>query len=144
LENRQKASIPGRVFGAFSGKPDLRAAAKTGSPNMATLHPTVPVSVPGALTGATGVTADVNASVVSDTSALDNGPDARANPSGQNAVTASAGGAQTASAQQPLPTNHVAPPKKQKKAKKPKQPKPQVNTDTTPKTDSQPKTDAPQ
>jgi hypothetical protein len=124
LENRTKASIPGRVFGMFSAKPDLRAAAKSGSPNMAGLRPTVPVSVPQAA-GAAGVT-DVSAGVVTDSSALDKNPDARANPPGQTPPADSTGTAtqtgvtgQTVSTQnQPLPSNHTIPQKKQKKQKK--------------------------
>ena len=127
LENRTKAGLPGRVFGVFSSRPDVRPAAKSGSPTMAGLRPTIPVSVPAAAAGAGGVT-DVNAAVVSNTSVLDNSPDARANPPGQNpaADQAAAGTAtnvtgQTATTQnQPLPTNHAVPPKKQKKQKQKK------------------------
>lgn len=122
LENRTRASIPGRVFGVFSAKPDVHAAAKSGSPNMAGLRPLTPVSVPGALAaGTTGVSADVSAAVVSDTSALDKNPDARANPPG--AAAAAGGnptGEQASAAPQPLPSNHVVKvkPKKAKKSKK--------------------------
>ncbi len=122
LENRNKAGVPTHVFGLFSSRPDTRMAAKSGTPSDVGLRPTVPVSVPVSATGATGVTADVNAAVVSDTSALDNNPDARANPPGQNATgtpaVAAAPDAAATSASQPLPTNHVAPAKKQKKSKK--------------------------
>jgi len=131
-ENRTRAGIPGRAFGVFSSRPDLHAAAKSGSPNMASLKPTIPVSVPAGAAGAAGVT-DVTAGVVGDSSALDKSPDARANPPGQNAAAspATAGtenavtgqAAQTASTQnQPLPTNHTIPQKKQKKKKNAKQP----------------------
>ena len=139
-EHRTKAGIPGRVFGVFGSRPDVRAAAKSGDPTMAGLRPTVPVSVPQPA-GAPGVT-DVTAGVVSDSTALDKNPDARANPPGQNAAApaqavpgnpavpanAAAAGAetgvsgQTVSTQnQPLPSNHTIPQKKQKKQKKIKQ-----------------------
>src|SRR5579871_792992 len=129
LENRTKAGIPGRVFGVFSSRPDVRAAAKSGSPTMAGLRPTIPVSVPQTAAGGTGVT-DVNASVVSNSSVLDNSPDARANPPAQNPAGAqpAAGtgtgvtGQTVSTPTQPLPTNHAVPPKKQKKQKKSKQP----------------------
>ncbi|MBZ5578123.1 MAG: outer membrane protein assembly factor BamD [Acidobacteriia bacterium] len=141
LENRERAGIPGRVFGVFSSKPDMRAAAKSGTPTMAGLRPTTPVSVPGALTGAAGTTSDVSAQVLSDTSALDKGQDARALPPGQTAAAAQTGDSgQAAVAQtQPLPTNHTAPPKKQKKVKKAKAPK----VDPQPKGAAQPTPDAP-
>lgn len=139
-EHRTKAGIPGRVFGIFGSRPDVRAAAKSGDPTMAGLRPTVPVSVPQPA-GAPGVT-DVTAGVVSDSSALDKNPDARANPPGQNAAApaqavpgnpaapanAAAAGAETgvtgqtvSSQNQPLPSNHTIPQKKQKKQKKIKQ-----------------------
>lgn len=140
-ENRKRAGIPGRVFGVFSSRPDMRTAAKEGTPSMAVLRPGTPVSVPQApAPGATGVT-DVSAGVVTDTSALDRNPDARANPPAQGAAAAPAagaanppaGGANTtnvtgqavpaAAQNQPLPSNHTIPLKKQKKAKKVKQPK---------------------
>jgi len=143
LENRGKESIPGRIFGPFSSKPDVRAAAKSGTPTMAGLRPTVPVSVPASAAG-TGVT-DVSAGVVSDSSALDKNPDARANPPAQTAapVAAVPGAASNPTAtgtennvtaqpaatqNQPLPTNHPLPKgkKKQKKNAKPAQPAPQT------------------
>ncbi len=123
LENRTRASIPGRVFGIFSSRPDTRTAAKSGAPNMAGLRPSVPVSVPPAAAGAPGVT-DVSAGVVTDSSALDKAPDARANPPAQApgaapAATDTGVTGQTVSTQnQPLPSNHTIPQKKQKKQKK--------------------------
>lgn len=136
LENRGKRSVTGKVFGVFSSKPDVRGAAKQGTPTMAGLRPTVPASVPGALaaaTGAAGTTNDVSLGVVSDASALDKNPDARATPpgqaaAGQPAAAVAAGDAaanQVTAAQQPLPQNHTGPkpPKvKKKKGKKGQQP----------------------
>jgi outer membrane protein assembly factor BamD len=131
LENRQKGAVPGRVLGVFGSRPDVRMAAKSGTPNMTTFQPSVPASVPapgaapGVTPGITGVSADVSAAVVSNTTALDQGQDARANPPGQGAAAATpaptAAGAEaatTAQAPQPLPSNHVAKPTKQKKNKK--------------------------
>ncbi len=136
LENRRTAGIPGRVLGVFASHPDVRSAAKSGSPNMAGLRPTIPASVPPSAAGAAGVT-DVTAGVVSDTSALDKSPDARANPPGQNAAASPAAAAtdtnvtgQAVSNQnQPLPTNHPIPKKQQKKQKKSK---PQAASPTPP------------
>jgi outer membrane protein assembly factor BamD len=125
LENRTKAGIPGRVLGVFSSRPDVRAAAKSGTPTMAGLRPGIPVSVPQTAAAPGGVT-DVNAAVVSNTSVLDNSPDARANPPGQNApASQAAAGTETgvtgqavSTQNQPLPSNHTIPQKKQKKQKK--------------------------
>jgi outer membrane protein assembly factor BamD len=151
LENRQKASIPSRVLAPFSKSPDVRAAAKSGSPIMANFKPGKPLSVPEPPpTGGTpaGSVSDVSATTVSDSSTLDRSPDARANPAAQNNVTASTepnagaqaapasasqpnAGAQAAPANtpaaqteaaQPLPTNHTAKPKKVKKPKKNQKP----------------------
>jgi outer membrane protein assembly factor BamD len=129
LENRQKGAVPGRVLGVFGSRPDVRMAAKSGTPNMTTFQPSVPASVPaagaaaGATPGATGVSTDVTVGVVSNATALDQGPDARANPPGQGTAAATpaatAAGAETATTTpQPLPSNHVAKPTKQKKNKK--------------------------
>src|SRR5581483_5469037 len=46
LENRQKAGVMSHFWGAFRNNPDTRLAAKSGSPEMETMHPTVPASVP--------------------------------------------------------------------------------------------------
>jgi outer membrane protein assembly factor BamD len=129
LENRQKKGILAKAIGPFESRPDVRAAAKTGNPNMQTFQPTVPVSVPpangpAAAPGTSTVGAEVSAAVVSNTNALDQGKDARAIAPGQNAGTgagvgAGVGAGETASAApQPLPTNHPVKPRKQKKSKK--------------------------
>lgn len=78
LENRGKRSMMGKVWGPFSGKPDLTAAAKSGTPQMTGFRPTIPASVPqtAANPSQTGVT-DVGASIVTDSNALNNNPDAR-------------------------------------------------------------------
>src|SRR5262249_42010736 len=80
-ENRTKAGVASKAFGIFSHSPDMRAAAKQGTPAMETLKPTVPASVP--TTAATtpapaGATGDVTIQTVTDSSALDKGEDARA------------------------------------------------------------------
>ena len=123
LDNRERAGLLSRVIGPFSSHPDVRVAAKSGSPAMDPRRPTIPISVPQTAAGA-GVT-DVNAAVVTDTSALDKNPDARANPPGQSPAPGTAEGAAAtdSSASQPQvapPTNHPLP--KKKKAKKNPQP----------------------
>ena len=147
LENRQKSGVPGRALGVFGSRPDVRMASKSGTPNMTTFQPTVPASVPapgaapGATPGTTGVSAEVSAAVVSNTTTLDQGQDARANPPGQApAGTAATPGSDpaTAQAQQPLPSNHVAKPPKQKKNKKQTAPAATTTPAVTPATTTQP------
>ena len=149
LENRQKAGIMSHFWGAFRKSPDTRMAAKSGSPSMETMRPTVPESVPK--TAAGGGFGDVGVSTVPDSGApLDKLPDARSTPpaaqqpgtpatSGEVTATPGAaaqtpaGGATTAtdtatnpaapaaaSAAQPLPTNHPMPQAKGKKKKEKK------------------------
>ncbi|HEY7388400.1 MAG TPA: outer membrane protein assembly factor BamD [Bryobacteraceae bacterium] len=128
LENRQKKGILAKAVGPFESRPDVRAAAKTGNPNLQTFQPTVPVSVPpangpAAAPGTSTVGAEVSAAVVTNTNTLDQGKDARALTPGQNAASAPAGGTGEAAqaptaAQQPLPTNHPVKARKQKKSKK--------------------------
>jgi len=148
LENRQKAAVAGRALGVFGSRPDVRMASKSGTPNMTTFQPTVPASVPaagaapGATPGAPGLTTDVTVGVVSNPTTLDQGQDARANPPAQaaaGATPATTDSTTTAPSQQPLPSNHVTKPPKQKKNKK--QTAPAVTTTpaaVTPATATQP------
>ncbi len=130
-ENRDKVSIRTRGLDMFRQRPDIHNAAKSGTPAMATNRPTVPVSVPAAAvlsTNGNGVGAsDVSVQTVSDTTALDTKPDARAAGTGTAAAPGGAAtpanGAAARSAEpastaavQPLPTNHQ--PLKKKKTKK--------------------------
>ena len=79
LENRQSAGMMSHFWGIFRKSPDTRMAAKSGTPAMTTLRPSVPASVPAAAVTGVGVS-DVSVSTVNDASALDKAPDARANP----------------------------------------------------------------
>ena len=118
----------GRSTAFMRRGPDVRAAAKTGTPSMETLRPTVPASVP-LPADATGFSGDVSAQTVSGRSALDSAPDARQNPNATGAAAA---------AQEPLPTNatyQARPAKKSKKNKKQQQQ--QQQTQTTQATDAQ-------
>jgi len=86
LENYDKPGTLDHLWGIFRKSPDVSAAAKSGTPAMTSLRPTVPVSVPiPGEAGATGVTADVSVSTVSGSSALDTKPDARQGQQGQPA-----------------------------------------------------------
>lgn len=119
--NQDKGGTVSRVMGIFKERPDTRMAAKSGTPVMDPRRPTIPVSIPTGQ-GAGGVT-DVQAAVVTDTTALDKNPDARATPPGQTTVspaasTDTAAGSQQLQQQQP-PTNHPAVKKKKSKKNQP-------------------------
>lgn len=76
LEHMEKPGIMSHFWGIFRKSPDVRMAAKSGTPTMETFRPPVPVSVPTA--GATtGVSAEVTVAPVTDSTALDTKPDAR-------------------------------------------------------------------
>jgi outer membrane protein assembly factor BamD len=120
-ENFEKGGMMSHFWGIFRKSPDVRAAAKSGTPAMTSLKPTVPVSVPtpaeieAAAAKAEGAaSADVTVSTVNDSSVLDSRPDARQNPPKQGAQSA----AQPASAQTVDPTAAKQKPEKKKKTKK--------------------------
>ena len=116
-EHRDKGGLLSRSTGFLKHGPDVRDAAKTGNPAMATLRPTIPASVPLPAGATTGVT-DVSAEQVTGASALDTQPDARQNPlaTGEKAAAAAA-------QPEPLPTNatYQQSKKKPKKSKKQQQ-----------------------
>ncbi|MBC8167332.1 MAG: hypothetical protein H7Y20_15865, partial [Bryobacteraceae bacterium] len=76
LENRAKASITGTAFGVLKRGPSVRTAARSGSPAMEPMRPTIPVSVPAAVE-TPGFVGDVSVQQVGANSALDTKPDAR-------------------------------------------------------------------
>jgi outer membrane protein assembly factor BamD len=133
--NYQKAGMMNPVMSVLKKGPDTRSAAKSGTPVMTSMRPTIPVSVPvPAAPGAGGFNGDVTVSTVQDSTALDTKPDARANPNaaaGSNGQPAAAAGgtASTADAAKPAestkpedqPTYRQIPGAKKKKAKKDKQ-----------------------
>ena len=79
-ENREKRSLISKATGPFANSPNLNAAAKSGTPVMGRLSPTVPRSVPPAAAGTTAVTNEVTATTApaASESVLDKNPDARA------------------------------------------------------------------
>ena len=138
-ENREKIGLKSRALDIFKHSPETRMAAKSGTPAMTAMRPTLPLSVPAALNGtATGGTSDVTVQNVTDSTALDTKPDARLNPPAAGAAStagAAAGSSVSATAapengsaarsadpnaaakeQLPPPTNHT--PQKKKKNKK--------------------------
>jgi len=92
LENRGKRSLIGKAWGPFSSHPNTINAAKSGTPQMTSFHPTIPASVPAsAANGDTGtgeVTAgggsDVSVGVSTNSSTIDKSPDARMSQGGGN------------------------------------------------------------
>jgi outer membrane protein assembly factor BamD len=119
-ENRKERGMMGKVWGAMMKSPDVTRAAKSGSPQMESYRPQIPASVPAAAAGGTGVSADVTVQTVGDSTALDQKPDARLNPPGQQQAPAAEGQAAPAApadAQaQPAPaSNEDAKDSKQKK-----------------------------
>jgi outer membrane protein assembly factor BamD len=162
LENREKRSMVSKAWGPFSGHPDTTAAAKSGTPQMGRLSPTVPQSVPPAAAGnGGGLTNTVTATTAASPDVLDKNPDARANGGAASgaAVTGSEIGTPTTgatgagtngapgatgstgdttakpAAEAPLPVNHTGKPAKAAKTPKPKKPKKPKN-DSTGKSDS--------
>jgi outer membrane protein assembly factor BamD len=87
-ENYVKQGLLNRYTKFLSGKPDVSTAAKTGAPTMENPKPTIPASVPLPAV-AQGVN-EVTVAPVTDPTALDKLPDARANPAGSGAAPASA------------------------------------------------------
>jgi outer membrane protein assembly factor BamD len=125
-ENRQKAGMISKSTGFLRRGPDVSSAARSGAPAMTTMRPGIPLSVPQ--TGGPGFTGDVTATTVSDSTALDTKPDARANPPGNPQAGASdqQSQQQTASDQQ----------KSQKKKKKDKKQKPADSSQPAPNSSS--------
>lgn len=132
-ENRTKPGMMSPVLDVMRRGPDVRAAAKSGTPSMDPFRPTIPASVPVPV-GAAGVS-DVTVQQVGANSALDTQPDARANQPGQQpgaaapaepgaAAAPAAAAPAAADANQPLPSNrqpvNQKAPKGKKNEKKPK------------------------
>lgn len=80
LEHLEKPGLLSHFWGVFRKSPDVRMAAKSGSPTMEPYRPQLPATVPAASAGATGVTAEVTVAPVTDTTALETKPDARRQP----------------------------------------------------------------
>jgi len=77
--NRKRAGLAHKSLGFMRRGPEVNTAAKSGTPQMNNPKQNIPASVP--VPGATaGFSGDVTAAPVTDSSALDNNPDARANP----------------------------------------------------------------
>lgn len=80
LENRQKRGLVAKAWAPFSSKPDLTGTAKSGTPQMGRLSPTVPRSVPATALGTPGTTNSVTVETPANPNVLDKAPDARMTP----------------------------------------------------------------
>jgi len=77
--NRKRAGLVHKSMGFLRRGPEVASAARSGSPQMNNPKQNIPASVP--VPGATaGFSGDVTAAPVTDSTALDNNPDARAVP----------------------------------------------------------------
>jgi outer membrane protein assembly factor BamD len=123
-DNRLKPGMVSKTTGFLRRGPDVSSAARSGAPAMSTVRPSIPMSVPQA--GTPGFTGDVTATTVSDSTALDTKPDARANPPGSTPAAAAIGTDQQTA--QPAAADQ----KSQKKKKKDKKAKPAENTPAAP------------
>jgi outer membrane protein assembly factor BamD len=79
LENRKKPGLMHPFWGIFRKSPDTTMAARSGTPVMESLRPSIPPSVPAASVS-TGASAEVTATPITGPSALDTQPDARQRP----------------------------------------------------------------
>ena len=80
IENRTKPGLLSRSWNVFSHSPDVTMAAKSGTPSVDGLRPTTPATVPVVAATPAGPTGDISIQTTSSSTALDNNPDARANP----------------------------------------------------------------
>ncbi len=100
LDNRSKRGLLAKAWEPFSSKADVLDAAKSGSPQMTGFRPTIPESVPATAAHPApepGVT-DVGAQIATDSSALNNNPDARS-----AAAQSASNGGNSVSATTPAP-----------------------------------------
>ncbi len=109
-ENRQKKGMLAKSTELLKRGPDVHTAARSGAPTMTAMRPTVPASVPVPAGTQAGFTGDVTAAVSTDTSALQNQPDARMNPPAPQAAQNGQPAAATPAVGQPAPGQPAAPP----------------------------------
>jgi outer membrane protein assembly factor BamD len=90
-ENHTRRGMMSKSLGVFSGKPDMTQAAKSGTPPMQGLRPTIPVSVPASAQPTLG-TNDVTISQPGANSAIDTGAEVRS-PAAAGGTAPAAGAA---------------------------------------------------
>lgn len=126
-ENRTKASMLDPLGYMLKRGPDVHTAAKSGTPAMTAVRPSIPVNIPIPAAEGAGTT-DVTVSTVNDPTTLDNNPDARLNKPAETAPgEANPEGTPAAAAAQDntpfIPKGTMPTAKKVKKVKEPKKKK---------------------
>jgi len=101
IENRTRPGLLSRGLGFLSHSPDVTMAAKSGTPSVDGLRPTTPATVPIMAPAATGPTGDISIQTAGSSTALDNNPDARANPPAAAGAAAATPAAATPAANTP-------------------------------------------
>jgi outer membrane protein assembly factor BamD len=124
LEHRTRLSMKNRGMDILRRGPDVHNAAKSGAPAMASLRPTVPVSVPVVAEQQPGFQGDVTAQTISGSSDLDKKPDARLSPPAAPAANTPQSAIVPDANQTPnerlaqLPSNHTLSEKERKRLEK--------------------------
>lgn len=143
-ENRTAPGLFYRLTGFIRTSPDVHLAAKSGEPAMTNVKPGIPASVPP-VAGSAGFTGDVTATTVTDSSALDNKPDARLKPPAAGPDNNPASESKSASESKPgskassgsSEQNQTQPQSSNSKSKKSKKTKKQKKSKNPPSTASQ-------
>ena len=118
-DHRVKPGLISRETLFLKRGPDMSTAARSGDPAMTTLRPSVPPLVPQPAGAGNGVSGDVTATTVGDSTALDTKPDARADPPAAAGASTTPAAGQTTDSSQQTTTDPTA--KKKKKSKKQQQ-----------------------
>lgn len=110
-ENYVKPNIVKRNTAFLRRGPDMSHAAKSGSPAMTGLRPTVPASIPipaeSLAAGPTSTDVTISTGVDNKTSSLDTKPDARLTPPTASGTVAAASPNAQPAGPDPLPVNHT-------------------------------------
>jgi outer membrane protein assembly factor BamD len=107
--NRDDPGVRDKFWGVFKKGPNVKMAAKSGTPSMESYRPTTPANIPTAGAAGGEFSADVTVSTPADTSALDQLPDARSVPPKE------AGSTPAPSQNAGPPANQASQPKKEDK-----------------------------
>ncbi|MGH9559458.1 MAG: outer membrane protein assembly factor BamD [Bryobacteraceae bacterium] len=131
LANRTKPGMVHRATEFMRRGPEVSDAAKEGTPTMTNPQRSIPVSVPAVTNGQTGVS-DVTVAPVTDTTALDTKPDARANPPGAAASSSSSSSSASSTGESSTAAPADPPQSKNKKKKKHKNDKSETANSQSP------------
>jgi outer membrane protein assembly factor BamD len=138
-DHKEKPSLKERVMDRgtlwIRRNPDMSTAAHQGDPAMTTMRPSVPPLVPQPAGAGNSFTGEVSATQITNSTALDTKPDARANPpaQGEGAAAAPATPAATPAAASTDPSKQAAAdPNAKKKKKKDKKQQPAAPTTDQP------------